>query len=590
MKQRKIFFYSLLLFFSLYAIPLFADTPESVTLESGTLKSDALESAVIEGSSNNNASETKSLDVNLLKQEPSADETTTKLTTILNQRINSQAPTRAYCYDKKRCDTILVSAFYIGNKFTPVWQTNNQVTPLAVELISILKNANQEGLNLDEYHISKIDLLLEQIKHNNKSLKLQADFELTLTNAFLLYTSNLAFGKINTQRVYPGWIIKKRNFNLTSLLNKTIETQNLSFAMLAVSPKYEGYNKLREQLNKYQKIWQNGGLKKTPNGNSLKIGDKGSRVKILNNRLIATGELQESQTQNISIYSKETKKAILQFQQNNWLKVTGMVDKKTLDALNTPINELIKIISMNMDRMRYLPDNLGEHYIWVNIPDFSLNIIESGNVVSHMSIIVGKKGTKSCILDSQISYIEVNPYWNIPKTIAIKDILPKLRESPDYLQKKNIITYKNKVGSQNIVKSESIDWSKITSLNFDYIFRQQPGEQNSLGKIKFVFANDCGIYLHDTPERNLFKNQRRDYSHGCIRISKPLELAGYLLKNQTRYTLDDIESQMDSGKRKIVTLRMPEDIHVVYFTSWVDESGNLQFRPDIYKIDNPDLK
>ena len=121
------------------------------------------------------------------------------------------------------------------------------------------------------------------------------------------------------------------------------------------------------------------------------------------------------------------------------------------------------------------------------------------------------------------------------------------------------------------------------------MFRQQPGEQNSLGKIKFVFANDCGIYLHDTPERNLFKNKRRDYSHGCIRISNPLELAGYLLKNQTRYTLDDIESQIYSGKRKVVTLRMPEDIHIVYFTSWVNESGDLQFRPDIYKIDNPEI-
>jgi murein L,D-transpeptidase YcbB/YkuD len=278
------------------------------------------------------------------------------------------------------------------------------------------------------------------------------------------------------------------------------------------------------------------------------------------------------------------------FQSNNGLQVTGIANKTTLKALNVPINKIIDKISINMDRMRWLPDDIGTSYVWVNIPNFSLNVIESNHDVLSMPIIVGKEGTKSCVLDSNIQYIELNPYWNVPKSIAVKELLPKLRENPYYLHEKGYTAYKYIIRDDTEVDSTDVDWDDVSSTNFNYVFRQKPGKTNALGNIKFIFPNNCGIYLHDTPQRNLFKNQRRAYSHGCIRIGKPIEFAAYLLRNKPKYTVKFIESQIDTGKRKIIPLKDKEAVHIVYLTSWVNESGQLQFRPDIYNIDNPRIQ
>lgn len=513
------------------------------------------------------------------------NEVNTPIINIGSRIIANDSLQRAYCYNKSRCDTVLVNKFYLSNQLTPIWVTDNgTLKPIAFELIKKLASSDSEGLNPDNYHINQINSLISQLKtHPSNSIIL--DLELSLTNAFFLYASHLAFGQTNIQKNYPDWVITKRSFNLIDLLNQIVKQQSLESVLVALNPKFSGYYTLKAALERYQAIAQQGGFETIPQGSILKPKAKGLRVKRLNERLVITGELNKNDITDYDDYSNATKKAVELFQQNHGITPTGNADKLTLQALNIPIQQIINTIAVNMDRMRWLPDTIGNNYIWINIPDFSLEAIENNSIVLSMPIIVGKYSTKSCVLDSNIIYIELNPYWTIPRSIAMKDILPKLQESPTYLQRKGIIIYKNSISESTIINSSQITWQNINPTNFDYILRQNPSAQNSLGKIKFVFPNNCGIYLHDTPERSLFKRKKRDYSHGCIRVGKPLELATFLLKDKPPYTTNRIESLINSGSRKIINLAIPKEIHIVYFTAWINGSGQLQLRPDIYKVD-----
>lgn len=505
----------------------------------------------------------------------------------ISSRANiNESQIRVYCYEKIRCDTILVNKFYINNHFKPVWIHNNKLNVIAIQLINKLQNAELEGLDPKKYHIESIGDLVKKMNNLSADSSTIVDLELSLTNAFFLYTSDLAFGKINNRKFYPKWIIKKRSFDLIALLNQVVSTQNLESALTIINPKFIGYYALKNALHQYQRIAIDGGFESIPQGIALKLRSKGKRVELLHKRLIATGELNPNFIESYNEYSDATKNAVMLFQQNSGIHPTGVLDKATLKALNIPINTLIDKISINMDRMRWLPNNLESSYIWVNIPDFSLHVVENNHNILTMPIIVGKVGTKSCVLDSNIQYMELNPYWNVPKSIAITDILPKLRESPDYLEKKGYTAYKYKISDNTKVDGDEVDWRTVSATNLQYIFRQNPNKHNALGQIKFIFPNECGIYLHDTSQHYLFKNQWRAYSHGCIRVGKPIELASFLLRDQPKYTTNVIESQIQLGKRKVIPLKHKEEVHIVYLTSWVNESGQLQFRPDIYKIDN----
>lgn len=503
----------------------------------------------------------------------------------------SESLTRPYCFDKTRCNTIMVNKLYAKVNYQPVWITNNTPNNLALQFIAVLNKADSQGLNPTYYNLDQINRMIIQLNNiqpdNPQLSTLLTDFEVSMTNAYLLYLSNLAFGRIDNRTLYPNWNIKKREFDILQLFLDSIQKGDTNYAINYVTPKYIGYTQLIEQLHKYQQIERSGGFETIPSGKTLRLGSKGKRVILLNQRLNITGELDN--LTNSDIFNHNTKSAVIKFQRNNGLNPTGIVDKNTLKLLNTPINQLIQTIAINIDRMRWLPDDLGNEYILVDIPSFSLDIFNNNQIIMSMPIIVGKEGNRSCILNSAISYMEVNPYWNIPRSIAVKDILPKLYESPNYLEQKNILVYNGTPESKNLVNPNNVNWKSLSAQNFNYTLRQEPGEQNALGKIKFIFPNECGIYLHDTPEQQLFKNRKRDYSHGCIRIAKPIELATYLLRNKTD-AYEYIESQINSGKRKVIMLKEHPMVHVVYFTAWVNESGVLQFRPDIYKLDNVNVR
>jgi murein L,D-transpeptidase YcbB/YkuD len=300
---------------------------------------------------------------------------------------------------------------------------------------------------------------------------------------------------------------------------------------------------------------------------------------------LVSGDLDRAGENTHDVFDQKLEEAVQRFQKRHGLKTDGTVGRSTMETMNIPVEKRIRQIALNMDRMRWLPDDLGDRYVFVNIADFHLEVVEDGREVMTMKIIVGKRDWRSCVLSAKMSYLELNPYWKVPDSIATKEILPKIKKNPEYLARRNIKMLRNWNDQGEGIDPKTVDWSRIGTNKFPYRLRQEPGPGNALGRIKFIFPNECEIYLHDTPTRHLFGRQRRDFSHGCIRIEKPIELATYLLRDKPTWTSKKILAEIRKGKRQVVMLSNLFDVHIFYGTAWLDRGGTLQFRNDIYHID-----
>jgi murein L,D-transpeptidase YcbB/YkuD len=238
-----------------------------------------------------------------------------------------------------------------------------------------------------------------------------------------------------------------------------------------------------------------------------------------------------------------------------------------------------------MERWRWLPQDLGNYHLMVNTADFKLNVVENQQTIKSIRAIVGKMERPTPVLSRKITYLKLNPYWNIPHKIALNDILPCIKKKPCYLADHNIRVYENWEENARELNPESIEWAKITKKKFVYKFRQDPANSNALGRVKFVFPNEFSIYLHGTPAHDLFNMTRRAFSSGCIRIEKPMELAAYLLQNNSKWNLEKLVAAVNRKKNKTILLSDPIKIYILYWTTWADKDGIVNFRDDIYGRD-----
>jgi murein L,D-transpeptidase YcbB/YkuD len=344
------------------------------------------------------------------------------------------------------------------------------------------------------------------------------------------------------------------------------------------------YNYLKKTLHKYADIQHSGGWPEIEPGATLRMGDKGPRIEVLRARLIITGDLSPETSAGSNIYDHALEMAIKRFQRRHGLNEDGIVGKNTFSVLNIPVEERIKQLQINLERWRSSPDNFGLRYLMVNIPGFELSIVENDTVVQKMRTIVGKKRRQTPVMSDRITYLELNPYWNIPRKIFLKDILPRIQEDPEFLAKQGIRVFDSWQQEASELDPVGIDWGLVSRGSFPYRLRQDPSEINSLGKVKFMFPNQKGVYIHDTPGKTLFNKQKRTFSSGCVRVQEPLALAEYLLKEQ-KWDRKKIKKTIASGQRQIIVLKKTIPVHLVYFTAWVDEDGDVNFREDIYDKD-----
>jgi murein L,D-transpeptidase YcbB/YkuD len=276
------------------------------------------------------------------------------------------------------------------------------------------------------------------------------------------------------------------------------------------------------------------------------------------------------------------------FQRRHGLALTD-VGGLTLAPLNVPVETRIQQIIVNMHRWRALPPDLGARHIDVNIPNFVLTVFEQDRPILSMKVVVGKmiEQRTTPTFRASMTHVVLNPYWYVPKSIADKELFPLARKDPQYFAKHNFVVRRVAVGEKQLADPNAIDGSTTSTKVYQYLLRQEPGPKNSLGRIKFMFPNDYGVYLHDTPSKELFNRVVRTFSHGCIRIEKPLDLAEYVLRDaKQQWTRDTILAALDKQKQKIIWLSEAIPVYIHYCPAWVDDDGDVQFRNDIYGYDN----
>lgn len=327
----------------------------------------------------------------------------------------------------------------------------------------------------------------------------------------------------------------------------------------------ENYKALKQELAHYLQIVKSGGWPVVDSmAKDFKKGKSSTVIAVLKKRLAISGDMPGTDTS--STFDDTLMNGIKHYQQRVGLTPDGNVTVTLLRDINIPAQQRLQQILINLNRMRWMPNEPNGQLILVNLPEFELHVFNNRQKVFDMNIVVGKEGHNTVLFTGKLSTIVFSPYWNIPSSIVKKEILPKMNANKNYL------------ASQHM---------EVTGTSGGLpVIRQLPGKWNSLGRVKFLFPNSYNIYFHDTNAKGLFKNDKRAFSHGCIRLSEPEKMAEYLLQDQPQWTPDKIEKAMDSGNQQFVSIKNPVPVFITYYTAWVDENGLLNFRSDIYSRDS----
>ena len=498
----------------------------------------------------------------------------------------------SFCRKQALCGEVVLTRFYERRDFLPAWMDQEGRFTRAKDLVGSIRECVLEGLKPDVYHLTAIEALvadIEEARSVGKSVdpEILSDLDLLLTDAFLIYGSHLLSGRVDPETIHSKWLVKSREKDLAETLRAALEENRVERALKGLLPQYPGYAGLRQALSKYREIKEKGGWPPVPAGPTLHEDERDLRVPALRARLIVSGDLEGNGAGDPERFDDSMVQGVRGFQRRHGLTVDGVVGRATLAALNVSVEERIRQIELNMERWRWLPDDLGRRYILVNTANFALEVIEDGERVQAMRVVAGRKARSTPVFTGKMTYIVLNPYWNIPHKLAVEDVLPKIKEDPGYLTRQKIRVFESWEDLAPEIQPETIDWSGITKSNFSFKLRQDSGPSNALGRVKLMFPNKFAVYLHDTPARHMFMRNQRDFSSGCIRIEKPIDLAAYLLKGDPQWTLEQILHAIESGKNRIVWLPESIPVHVLYWTAWGDGQGTIHFRRDVYDRDGP---
>jgi len=493
------------------------------------------------------------------------------------------APSKKVIRGERIYSAVLVESFYSGRNYQPAWSEDGRLMQME-KLITAVEEAYGDGLTPDHYHLS----LLKSLGRTKKDVSdpvLMADLDILLTDAFLTLGCHLSAGCVNPVTIEAEWFAKRGNVDVASVLEQAVRKKQILEALIKLRPEQGSYAKLRQALARYRELLLKGEWPRISSGPFLKKDVRSERVVELRKRLAASGDLDVGKAGGGDLFDDNMEQAVTLFQKRHGLKTDGVVGSGTLAALNVPFKHRIRQIELNLERLRWILGNPEQREIIVNIANFELNVIENGKSVLSMKVVVGKPFQQTPVFTAQMTHLIINPSWNVPDSIARKEILSKIRKDPHYLAEQKMMVLREQGFREYEINPETIDWSQITANKLSYKFRQEPGPLNPLGQIKFMFPNRFDVYLHDTPSKRLFSENVRTFSHGCTRIERPIELAEYLLRNAPGWTREKLLSTIEEGTEQKVLIPHPLNVHFLYLTAWVDEGGSLQFRNDIYKRD-----
>ena len=483
------------------------------------------------------------------------------MTATLERTVSAKAAPR---YAATRWNTM--QAIYRERSYAPIWLDREKPRQQAKDLIDALTSADNQGLRMKDYDLPGLRTALDQAYHQGKTTTQDlANLDLRLTSLFLDYGRDLLVGRLDPSAVDSGWYIKARRASVDSTLRLAIRAGDFRSMVRSLVPEQKEYAELVSWLEKYRELASHGGWQ------AVTARDTAA----LRTRLAATEDLGSGAA---------LADGVRHFQARHGLEATGKADAATVAELNVPIGARIRALELNLERLRWLPASFGERYVLVNIPDYSLHAYDAGKEVLTMRVVVGDEyGHATPVFADTLSQVVFQPYWNVPPSIVKAEILPKVQQDPHYLEAHHYQVVRG--DKEEVVSASSVDWNDVDTTNMGFRVRQEPGDDNALGHVKFLFPNQFNIYMHDTPARSLFAKNARSESHGCIRLEHPDQFADYVLAGDPAWTPDRIREAMESDTNRTVTVKRKLPVYIVYLTAFVRD-GQLQFRKDVYGSDD----
>jgi murein L,D-transpeptidase YcbB/YkuD len=482
----------------------------------------------------------------------------------------------------------MIQAVYRERKFEPLWVRLDQPTSRGMDFIDAITGAEAQGLRSTDYHLPVLrDLLLRSydptLPRDSIPVALSR-LDLHLTRTFFEYGTHLFSGRLDPSAVDSGWFIVERRSGADTLLLMGLTRENFADMVEPLYPRRAEYGRLVRALEQYRTLAARGGWDSIPVPAKLRLSPDTTDplVPLIRRRLLITGELQDPAAPDANRYDSVLSGAVAVFQERHGLETDSVIGRGTIEAMNVPVAMRIGQIELNMERYRWLPDNLGPRHILVNVPDYHLHAYDEGKEVFQMRVVVGKDfDNPTPVFADSMSYIVFRPYWNVPARILKEEIIPAARRDTGYIARNNYEILRGR----EVVDPATIEWAKVDTAKVNFYVRQKPGPLNSLGLVKFMFPNQFDVYLHDTPARSLFRRAGRAASHGCIRVERPEQLAQFALARNPEWDLQKIRNAMrrDSTPRQ-VGLREKVPVYIVYFTSFVRD-GVVRFRSDLYGTD-----
>ena len=477
-----------------------------------------------------------------------------------------------------------LTEIYYANGLQPFWIEEGRPGSRAADILAVLEDADSHGLDPSSYFVDKIHQYWESSEVTGL-----VRLDILLSLGMMRYVADQREGRIAPREIDPKLFDTARDAEIDweTLSPAAFGTPDMKAFLSQQAPPSQQYRALRKKLSEYKDLAARGGWPSIPEGEVLKPGMKDKRVMLVRQRLAATATLPGSSI-NKAEFDDVLTEAVQLFQKRNNLNPDGVVGKQTLAAMNVSIESRIEQLVINMERYRWLKRFSNDRMVAVNIAGFEAAAGKPGKFDLTMPVIVGKTYHETPVFSDSIKYVEFNPYWNLPASIALTETLPKLKKDPHYLEKHNMRIFQGWEENAQELDAKTIDWSNISARDMNrYRVRQDPGPNNALGTLKIMFPNQYSVYIHDTPAHNLFKQDRRAFSHGCIRMARPAEMAVWVLGGEEKgWNLDRVAEIIKNRKRQVVVLDKQIPVYILYRTAFVNQEDNiLYFYEDIYGRD-----